>query len=120
MYQVVVRVSEHLPLLFITLCLYVPLVGSRGHPLPNCNCINTSLFMAEEDNSVPGDWERYFSELSAFLTGAERQLGLALDSFSEYVVDRLRVMSLYLQWLNIFSCIQMKKLMSLVHGTPPI
>ena len=48
--------------------------------------------MDEEDNSVPpGDWERYFSELSAFLTGAERQLGFANDNFSEYVVDRLEL-----------------------------
>ena len=54
--------------------------------------LNTFLFMDEEDNSVPpGDWERYFSELSAFLTGAERQLGLANDNFSEYVVDRLEL-----------------------------
>ena len=78
--------------------------------------------MDEEDNSVPpADWERYFNELSAFLTGAERQLGLANDNFSEYVVDRLELFIVNISSLaEHFQRIQMKKLLSLVHGTPPI
>ena len=75
---------------FMSLCFEGGGVGvSRGHPLPE---LNTFLFMAGEDNSVPpGDWERYFSELSVHLTGAGGQLGVSNNNFSKYVVDILEL-----------------------------
>ena len=36
-------------------------------------------------------WSRYFEDISHFLEGAERQYGIANESFTEYVLERLEL-----------------------------
>ena len=37
------------------------------------------------------NWSRYFEEVSEFLRGAERQYGIANDTYTDYVLERLEI-----------------------------
>ncbi len=37
------------------------------------------------------DWNTYFEELAHFLEGAERHYGIANESYTDYVLERLEI-----------------------------